>query len=149
MMLRRHIFNTCLTCTILLFIVLFETFFIKIGWVGVPNTALYSSSKHALRGFFNALRVELNLYRAGTSPSNVGITICTIGATDTEGTKDIQQRITGVVWEDPRVVGNAIVASGVARVRELFYPFFLTYPTIVCHFIAPQLMEKVLQLTMS
>ena len=115
------------------------------GWVGVPHTALYASSKHALRGFFNALRVELTLYQS----SKVGITICTIGATDTEGTKDIQKRISGVSWEDPRVVGNAIVASGASRDRELFYPFLLTYPTIVLHFIAPRVAEKMLQLTMS
>ena len=26
------------------------------GWVGIPFTAVYASTKHALRGFFNALR---------------------------------------------------------------------------------------------
>ena len=81
--------------------------------------------------------------------SSVGITICTIGATNTEGTKDIQGRISGVSWEDPRVVGNAIVASGASRQRELFYPFHLTYPTIVLHFFAPQLMERFLHLSMA
>jgi short-subunit dehydrogenase len=110
----------------------------------VPNTALYSSSKHALRGFFNALRAELTQYKK----SKIGITICTIGATDTEGTKDIQQKIDGVSWEDPRVVAYEIVASGAARTRELFYPYFLTYPTVVFHFFAPELMEKILQKTM-
>lgn len=116
-----------------------------LGHVGVPNTALYSASKHALRGFFNALRVELTMYKQ----SNIGITICTIGATNTEGTKSIQERISGVNWEDPRVVGNAIVESGAARQRELFYPFHLTYPSIALHFIAPQLLERFLHLTMN
>ena len=119
-------------------------FILSEGWVGVPNTALYSASKHALRGFFNALRVELTYY----GKSNVGITICTIGATDTEGTKNLQGRIEGVTWEDPRIVGNAIVESGAARQRELFYPFILTYPSIVLHFVAPNLLEWLLQQTM-
>jgi len=115
------------------------------GHVGVPHTALYSASKFALRGFFNALRVELQLYKN----SNIGITICTIGATDTEGTKGMQGRISGITWEDPRVVGDAIVESGAARQRELFYPYHLTYPSIVFNFVAPQLMEKFLRLTMN
>jgi hypothetical protein len=61
----------------------------------------------------------------------------------------MQDRISGVNWEDPRVVGNAIVASGAARDRELYYPFFLTYPVIVLHFLAPQLVEKFLHLSMN
>lgn len=114
------------------------------GWVGVPHTALYSASKHALRGFFNALRVELSLYQH----SPVGVTVCTIGATDTEGTHGIQARISGVTWEHPRVVAAAIVASGAARDRELFFPWLLTLPTIVLHFFAPSLVEKLLHMTM-
>jgi hypothetical protein len=81
--------------------------------------------------------------------SSVGITICTIGATNTEGTRGIQERISGVRWEDARVVGNAIVESGAAKQRELFYPFHLTYPAIALHFLAPQLLERGLQLSMN
>ena len=122
----------------------FFSSFLPTGWVGVPNTALYSASKHALRGFFNALRVELELYQQ----SLVGVTICTIGATNTEGTHGIQERISGVNWEDPGVVAAAIVNSGAARDRELFYPLLLTLPTIIMHFFAPRLVERLLHMHM-
>jgi short-subunit dehydrogenase involved in D-alanine esterification of teichoic acids len=90
------------------------------GHVGVPNTALYSSSKHALHGFFNSLvyhfslnyymyniiikliyiisllktqRIELKLMNI----ENVGITICAIGATDTEGAREVQKNFGSLV----------------------------------------------------
>ena len=48
--------------------------------IGIPRTAVYAATKHALGGFFNSLRLEL-MYLG----IDVGITICSIGATDTEG----------------------------------------------------------------
>jgi len=35
------------------------------GHVGTPKTAVYSATKHALHGFFNALRVEMQMDRCG------------------------------------------------------------------------------------
>lgn len=113
------------------------------GWVGVPNTALYASTKHALRGFFNALRTELELYNKNNT---VGITICNIGAVDTEGSKEVQGRI-DTEWIDARSVSRAIIRGAALRHREIYFPF-VVYPTIILHFFFPQLVEKILHMTM-
>jgi len=50
------------------------------GIAPAPKVAAYSATKHALHGFFDSLRVELQYLKM----TNVSITICAIGATDTE-----------------------------------------------------------------
>lgn len=113
------------------------------GWVGVPFTATYSSTKHALRGFFNALRTELELY----SPNNsVGITICNIGAVNTEGSKEFQSRI-DTEWVEADGVAKAIIAGSALKYREVYYPLYV-YPTVILHFYLPKLIERMLKMTM-
>jgi corticosteroid 11-beta-dehydrogenase isozyme 1 len=118
------------------------------GWVGVPFTATYSSTKHALRGFFNALRTELELYPSDPNvPNQVGITICNIGAVNTEGSKEFQSRI-DTEWVEADGVAKAIIAGAAMKYREVYYPLYV-YPTIILHFYFPQLLEKMLKMTMS
>jgi short-subunit dehydrogenase len=118
------------------------------GWVGVPFTATYSSTKHALRGFFNALRTELDLYPSDPSqPNTVGFTICNIGAVNTEGSKEFQSRIE-TEWVEADGVAKAIIAGAAMRYREVYYPLYV-YPTIFIHFYFPQLLERMLKMTMN
>lgn len=100
------------------------------GHVGVPNTAVYSSTKHALHGFFNALRVELRLL----GNDNVGITLCAIGATDTEGAKEVMKKMgSAVTWESPDRAAVAILRGAVNRKREIFHPHYLVFPATVIY----------------
>ena len=113
------------------------------GYVGVPHTAVYSSTKHALRGFFNALRTELEQYY----PNNtVGITICNIGAVDTEGSKEFQSRIS-VDWIEPTRVARAIIEGAARRQREVYYPLSI-YWSVIFHFFCPYALEVILHMTM-
>lgn len=114
------------------------------GWVGVPFTATYSSTKHALRGFFNALRTELELYEEN---NKISITICNIGAVNTEGSKEFQSRIQ-TEWIQPDSVAKAIIAGSALRYREVYYPFYV-YPTIILHFYFPKFIEWMLKTTMN
>lgn len=66
------------------------------GHVGTPMTAAYSATKHALHGFFNAFRIELKLQN-----TDISITLCAIGATETEGAKYVQEKMTSVQWDSP------------------------------------------------
>ena len=52
------------------------------GKMGLPAVAAYSSSKHALHGFFDSLRHDL-----ANSRSNVSITTAILGSIDTESAK--------------------------------------------------------------
>lgn len=118
------------------------------GWVGVPFTATYSSTKHALRGFFNALRTELELYPSDPNVTNqVGITICNIGAVNTEGSKEFQSRI-DTEWVEADGVAKAIIAGAAMKYREVYYPLYV-YPTIILHFYFPKLLEWMLKMTMN
>lgn len=73
--------------------------------VGTPKTALYSSTKHALNGFFNALRAELKLLGV----NNVSITICSIGATDTEGAALVKPHMSSdITWDPPSLAASML-----------------------------------------
>jgi corticosteroid 11-beta-dehydrogenase isozyme 1 len=113
------------------------------GWVGVPHTAVYSSTKHALRGFFNSLRTELEFYDAN---NKVGITICNIGAVDTEGSREFQDRIQ-TTWTEADGTARAIIAGAAMRYRELYYPL-MVFPTVIFNFFFPRALEVILHQTM-
>ena len=82
------------------------------------------------------------------NPSNaVGITICNIGAVDTEGSRPIQTKI-NVEWVEPHGVAQAIVAGGALRHREVYFPFSI-YLSIITHFISPSLIEIILTSVMA
>ncbi len=117
-------------------------YFILIGYVGVPNTALYGSTKHALNGFFNSLRTELNIMRVP-----IDITICIIGATDTEGVGDIKDKIK-VTWDHPRSVAHSIVVGSAYKLHEMYHPHIEMYPSVLIGQLFPKLMGKILTLTM-
>jgi corticosteroid 11-beta-dehydrogenase isozyme 1 len=114
------------------------------GHVGVPHTALYASSKHALHGFFNALRSEMRIMGI----NNVGVTLCAIGATDTEGAQDAKARLTKVAWDSPVDAAFAIVKGSVARKEEIFHPHHKIYPGVFIHSLFPELFSFLLRLTM-
>jgi len=113
------------------------------GLVGVPNTAVYSATKHALHGFFNSLRAELHLQRI----LNVGITICPIGATDTEGAQNVKQKLgSRVQWDPPAKAALAILKGAALRKREVYHPHHLVFPTSIVYKICPALIDYVLQM---
>lgn len=88
------------------------------GQMGLPKVAPYSSSKHALHGFFDSLRLELEHKNIPVS-----VSICVLGRIDT----DQQRQTTGsdlqhVPSANVSLTAQAIVAAGNNRMRTLFYP---------------------------
>ena len=115
------------------------------GHVGVPKTAIYSAAKHALHGFFNALRNELIM----SGNENVGVTMCAIGSMDTEGAKSFKDRITSVTWYPPEGAATAIVNGGILRRREIYHPQFLVYPSILFNTLSPSLFDISIRASMN
>jgi short-subunit dehydrogenase len=107
------------------------------GHVGVPKTTIYSAAKHALHGFFDGFRNELVM--AGID--NVGITLCAIGSTDTEGAKSFKKRITSVTWDPPQDAATAIVNGGALRRRDIYHPQYLVYPSVIIDTLFPSAMD--------
>lgn len=114
------------------------------GHVGVPKTSIYSASKHALHGFFNSLRIELSLSKPGLN--NVSITLCAIGATDTEGAAEVKKQLAGVTWDPPADAAAAIIYGMTQRKRDIYHPHHLVFPVVVLNKIFPSIMDTVIRM---
>lgn len=115
------------------------------GNVAPPKTAIYASTKHAINGFFNSLRIELSLMRS----NNVGITIAHLGAHDTEGvTKEVRQGVNQnlVKWEETRPAAIAILKAALYKKREIYQPHMLVYPLVALKPFFPQLIDYMFSL---
>ena len=109
------------------------------GHVGVPNTAVYSATKHALHGFFNALRVEFEMMQVSTH-----VTLAAIGATDTEGAKSVMKRLPSVSWDDSTSAAKAILRGAALRKREIFHPHYKVFPAVFLYNFFPQIIDYLL-----
>lgn len=115
------------------------------GHVGVPKSSLYASTKHALHGFFDSLRLELQ----ATHPQNeLSITLCAIGATDTEGARVAKEALSKVEFEPANLASRAIIVGGATRQLEIFHPHHKLYPVVVLRAIFPQLVDKIMSISM-
>ena len=110
------------------------------GHVGVPNTAVYSATKHALHGFFNALRVEMEMMQI-----DIGITLAAIGATDTEGAKHVMKQLPTVSWDDSTGAARAILRGAALKKREVFHPHHKVFPAVFLYSIVPQVIDYLLR----
>jgi NAD(P)-dependent dehydrogenase (short-subunit alcohol dehydrogenase family) len=89
------------------------------GRMGLPKVAPYSASKHALHGFFNSLRHDLESAGAG-----VAITTAVLGNIDTaQARKATGAELDILHWHSPSGAAHAIVEAGAKRAREVLYPF--------------------------
>jgi len=110
--------------------------------VGTPKTAVYSATKHALHGFFDALRLEL---RRDEKFKNISVTLCAIGATDTEGASAIKKQMSpSIQWDSPEDAASAIVKGIANKKREIYHPYILVYPAIIVGKFFPWLLDNVL-----
>jgi short-subunit dehydrogenase len=114
------------------------------GHVGTPFTAAYSASKHALHGFFNALRNELRIIGG----NNVSITLCAIGATDTEGAAAAKAVLTKIAWDPPEAAAAAIVRGSAMGVRDVYHPHHKVYPMVLVSKLFPGLADYILRVAM-
>lgn len=118
-----------------------------LGRFTYPYFALYCASKHALHGFFDALRQDLTFEDPGEPAMT--ITIAVLGAIVT--TKGLE------VSEDNPVAGEngwtrfsrvdasrAIVVGSLRRERQLYFPFgMMLHELASFHF--PSTMDKLIQ----
>ena len=112
------------------------------GHVGTPKTAVYSATKHALHGFFDALRIELRMLQI-----RVGVTLCAIGATDTEGARDIKTQISSVTWDPPAEAALAIIKGAATKAREIFHPHHIVFPSVLFNTLMPPVIDYALQVS--
>lgn len=109
--------------------------------IGIPRTSIYAATKHALGGFFNSLRLELIFQGI-----DVSITICSIGATDTEGASVVKDKLNSnlVQFDPPEYAARAILRGTALKKREIYHPHHQVFPMIIIAHYFPFLAEKIL-----
>lgn len=109
--------------------------------IGIPRTSIYSATKHALGGFFNSLRLELKYLGI-----DVSITICSIGATDTEGASVVKDKLNAqlVTFDPPEYAARAILRGSSMRMRQIYHPHHQVFPMIIIAHYFPNLAEWIL-----
>lgn len=98
-----------------------------LGLVTYPYFALYCSNKHALHGFFNALRQDLALDK---NDSKMSITISVLGAIETDSALKVSNGnpVAGSGgWTRLSSVdaSHAVVEASLHRDRQMYFPNFL------------------------
>eukprot|EP00049_Salpingoeca_infusionum_P018552 m.357754 g.357754 ORF g.357754 m.357754 type:complete len:301 (-) comp17927_c0_seq1:101-1003(-) len=107
------------------------------GQTGLPFVAPYSSSKHALHGFFNSLRQELIV-----SDSKVSITLVPLGNIDTDAnSRNTGEALTHLPKASPADAGNAVIWAGAHRVRQHHFPWSETRLSYVLSALFPETMD--------
>lgn len=82
------------------------------GQIGIPGTAGYNASKHAMRGFLNTLRIELR-------STGVTVSVAYLGAIRTERLKEVMgDNASKVPTMDPKRCAALIIRQTAERRRE-------------------------------
>eukprot|EP01079_Euglenida_sp_SAG-EU17-18_P003211 gene3211-3732_t len=86
-----------------------------------PFTGPYNAAKHALHGFFESVRMDLDY-----DGSPASITMAPIGliATDSAVTY-ATSTVKFPDWRDPAQTGNAIIKGGLLRMDTMYYPGYI------------------------
>lgn len=114
------------------------------GHVGTPFAATYASTKHALAGFFNSLRSEMIMMGI----DNVGVTICAIGSTDTEGASAVKEALSKVAWDPPEDAAVSIIKGGALKKEAIYHPHYKIFPPVFINALSPRLMAWILRANM-
>jgi short-subunit dehydrogenase len=106
------------------------------GFIGIPKAVAYSSEKHALNGYFNALRNNLAVQKR----FNMSVTVCPLGAIATEEfTANAKKAI--IKAEPVDDCARRIIIGGARREHTMYYPYHVLRPV---HFISgafPKLLD--------
>lgn len=90
------------------------------GLIGLPRVTPYSSSKHALMGYFDSLRQDLTVH----GKTNVAVVVCPLGAIDTDNARaNTKGVLDHLAWYSAKSTAEAIIAAGEARSRYCLYPY--------------------------
>ncbi|KAI9009658.1 hypothetical protein BC832DRAFT_379956 [Gaertneriomyces semiglobifer] len=114
------------------------------GSLAAPTRSLYASTKHALNGFFNSLRIEIARY-------GVTVTVALPGSVDTDlrgSAIDATEASNGQPSKDgsgsklrPEACAKAIIHAADLRLREAYIPAKYRLSTLL-HYFLPDLIDR-------
>eukprot|EP00056_Hartaetosiga_gracilis_P013991 m.237633 g.237633 ORF g.237633 m.237633 type:complete len:208 (-) comp13928_c1_seq6:881-1504(-) len=116
------------------------------GKIGIPFTAIYSGTKHALHGFFDSLSLELDMFHKDSSAS---ITTCIIGTINTESAVELTKgRLKDRPKASPEATAHAIISGSLQGQREVYFPWHETYLPQWLKIISPSLTRNLVRSAM-
>lgn len=110
------------------------------GKIGTAKSSAYSASKHAILGFTNSLRLELqpyNIHITAVNPGPIRTPFFDIADQSGEYTKNIAKYML-----DPYDVAEKIMGVMLKPKRELNLPFWMNFGSIL-YVLFPHLMDKI------
>lgn len=113
---------------------------------GIPRTTAYSASKHALHGYFEALRNEFKLHNGPEKDISVGIIPLGPIATDialekSEGILDVP-----LGWYPPIEAARAIIWTSQNRYNWNYYPYLPLRSQLFVYVFSPSLCDFLLRM---
>ncbi|MEH7414796.1 SDR family oxidoreductase [Neobacillus drentensis] len=110
------------------------------GKLATPKSSVYSASKHAVLGYTNALRMELDDYNVQVTSVNPGpIATNFFNIADEQGTyvKNVQKFML-----QPEYVAQKVVDSMLTKTREINLPRWMNMGSVV-YVLFPRLFERI------
>ncbi|WP_066312580.1 SDR family oxidoreductase [Bacillus sp. FJAT-29814] len=110
------------------------------GKIATPKSSVYSASKHAVLGYTNSLRMELDGFNIGVTSVNPGpIATNFFTIADEKGTyvKNVQKFML-----KPEYVAQKVVSSMLTKTREINLPRWMNMGSVV-YVLFPRLFERI------
>ncbi|MGG3470878.1 SDR family oxidoreductase [Neobacillus pocheonensis] len=110
------------------------------GKIATPKSSVYSATKHAVLGYTNALRMELDDYNVQVTSVNPGpIATNFFNIADEKGTyvKNVQR-----IMLQPEYVARKVVDSMLTKTREINLPRWMNMGSVV-YVLFPRLFERI------
>lgn len=110
------------------------------GKIATPKSSVYSASKHAVLGYTNSLRMELDDFNVGVTSVNPGpIATNFFTIADEKGTyvKNVQKFML-----KPEYVAHKVVSSMLTKTREINLPRWMNMGSVV-YVLFPRLFERI------
>jgi len=116
----------------------------EVSDVAIPLQGIYSASKHAVKGFTDSLRLELEQEKAPVS-----VTLIKPAAVDTmyvahaKNFMDVEPKLSGPIYA-PELVADAILIASQYPKRDIFVGGAAKFFSSAAHY-APRMMDKFLE----
>ena len=112
------------------------------GVMQIPRIAPYCTNKHALHGFFGSLRQDLALQ----GHNGVSITLCVLGAIDTENARKVTKgKLKIKIKREPvDQCAFAMIKGAALRKRQMYFPWYISIVE-TAHFFFPNFVESAIQ----
>lgn len=109
------------------------------GLMGMPHSVPYSACKHAIVGYYEALRSDMKKFKR----HNVSITIAHLGGINTENAVAMTRGTVSdyVVWHPVDECAKNILVGVESKARNVYYPYMETRGVQIMKTMSHQLME--------